>query len=83
MVPVFEDLEFLTASLITTPEGSLWTSNRAAGTLTRVDIETRTVTDVIDVGKGGDLLAFEGAIWFAADDGTISPDLSWWRWVMA
>ena len=58
--------------LIATPDGSIWISARESGTLTRIDTQTLEVAQTIDTGTGGDLLAYDGAIWIASENGTIT-----------
>ncbi len=54
--------------------GSLWTSDRAAGRVARIDPKSRAITATIPVGNGPAGLAFgSGAVWVANSlDGTVS-----------
>lgn len=57
-------------SMIATSDGSIWLST-TTGHLTRINTTTREVVEKIEVGTTGDLLAHEGAIWIASEDGTL------------
>lgn len=59
-------------SLIASHDGALWVADERNGVLMRIDSQTRQLTHTIDIGHGGELLAFGGAIWIASEDGTIT-----------
>lgn len=69
-----DDSSFLgwAISLVATSDGSIWVSNTGQRILVRIDSQTATVTSTVEGVAGGALLAFDGAIWIAAEDGTIT-----------
>jgi len=57
-------------AMVADDSGSIWVSGK--NVVIRIDAGTRQISDVIEVGSGGQLLAADGVIWVAGQDGTIS-----------
>lgn len=56
-------------SVIADGSGAIWVSGE--GVVIRIDASARRITDVFGVESGGQLLAADGVIWVAGQDGTI------------
>lgn len=57
-------------AIVADDSGAVWVADEDA--MIRIDASTRQITDIIEVAGGVQLLAVDGVVWVAGEDGTVS-----------